>query len=66
LLHAPELPGILASGAHVAPHVMQRKAERIAQGRYQYVAGVGHLANMEHPQVFNGAALQFLQRFFPV
>ncbi|MEO7939572.1 MAG: alpha/beta hydrolase [Burkholderiaceae bacterium] len=64
-----KVPVLCLCGEHdrnAAPHVMQRMAERIPQGRYQCLAGVGHLANMEQPQAFNGAALQFLQTFFPV
>jgi len=51
---------------NAAPHMMQRMAERIAQGHYQCLPGVGHLANMEQPSAFNCAVLQFLQTHFPV
>jgi 3-oxoadipate enol-lactonase len=63
------VPTLCLAGAHdrnAAPHVMQRMAERIPQARYQCLADVGHLANMEQPDAFNGAVLQFLQTFFPV
>lgn len=64
-----QVPVLCLAGEHdrnAAPQVMRRMAERIPQGRYQCLGGVGHLANMEQPQAFNGAALQFLQTFFPV
>jgi 3-oxoadipate enol-lactonase len=63
------VPTLCLAGAHdrnAAPYVMQRMAERILQARYQCLADVGHLANMEQPAAFNGAVLQFLQTFFPV
>ena len=63
------VPTLCLAGEHdrnAAPHVMQRMAERIVQGQYQCLAGVGHLANMEQPQAFNRAVLDFLLAQFPV
>jgi pimeloyl-ACP methyl ester carboxylesterase len=63
------VPTLCLAGEHdrnAAPHVMQRMAQRIGQGHYQCLAGVGHLANMEQPEVFNRAVLDFLQAYFPV
>jgi hypothetical protein len=47
-----------------APQVMQRMAARIPTAHYQCLPGVGHLANMEDPQAFNAAVLNFLQNHY--
>ena len=63
------VPTLCLAGEHdrnAAPHVMQRMAHRIGKGQYQCLAGVGHLANMEQPQAFNRAVLDFLLAQFPV
>ncbi len=65
------VPTLCLAGEHdrnAPPHVMQRMADRIGQGQgqYQCLAGVGHLANMEQPQIFNCAVLDFLQAHFPI
>lgn len=63
------VPTLCLAGAfdrNASPRVMQGVAERIPLGHYQCLDGVGHLANMEQPDLFNRAVLQFLQTFFPV
>jgi pimeloyl-ACP methyl ester carboxylesterase len=63
------VPTLCLAGEHdrnAPAHVMQRMADRIGQGHYQCLAGVGHLANMEQPQAFNVAVLDFLQTHFPI
>lgn len=65
------VPTLCLAGEHdrnAAPNVMQRMAERIGHGHghYQCLAGVGHLANMEQPEVFNRAVLDFLRAHFPI
>ncbi len=65
------VPTLCLAGEHdrnAAPHVMERMAERIGEGhgQYQCLAGVGHLANMEQPAVFNCAVLDFLRAHFPI
>jgi len=46
------------------PAVMQQMAARIAGAEYVCMPGVGHLANMEAPALFNRALVDFLQRRF--
>ena len=49
---------------NAAPAVMEKMAARIANAQYQCLPGAGHLANMEDPQAFNAAVLNFLQNHF--
>ena len=42
------------------PAVSRRMAERIRDSRLTIVAGAGHLSNIEQPDAFNRAALDFL------
>ncbi|MBY4898192.1 alpha/beta fold hydrolase [Cupriavidus sp. AU9028] len=63
------VPVLLLAGEHdrnAAPAVMERMAPRIADAEYRCLPGVGHLANMERPDLFNAALLDFLQRRFPL
>ena len=63
------VPTLCLAGEHdrnAPPHVMQRMADRLGRGQYQCLDGVGHLANMEQPQAFNRAVLDFLLAQFPV
>ncbi len=48
------------------PVVMERMADKIPGGSYQCLPHAGHLGNMEQPDAFNAAVLQFLQKNFPV
>jgi len=61
------LPVLCLAGAHdrnAPPAVMQQMAARIAGAEYHCMAGVGHLANMEAPALFNRALVDFLLRRF--
>jgi len=63
------VPTLCLAGEHdhnASPTVMRRMAEHIAGAQYQCLDGVGHLANIERPALFNAAVLQFLQTHFPV
>jgi 3-oxoadipate enol-lactonase len=44
------------------PDVMQRMAARIPQAQYRCLNGAGHIANVEQPDAFNGAVVDFLRR----
>ena len=50
---------------NAAPAVMERMAQRIAGAEYHCLPGVGHLACMEQPALFNAAVLDFARRFPP-
>jgi len=45
--------------------MMERMAARIPGARYVCLAGVGHLANLEAPDRFDGAVLDFLRAALP-
>ncbi len=47
------------------PAVAEKMASRIAGARYQCLPGVGHIANIERPALFNSAVLAFLNHHFP-
>ena len=46
------------------PAVMEKMASRIPNARYECLAGVGHLGNLEAPHAFNAAVLAFLTTHF--
>ena len=46
------------------PAVLQKMANRIAGAEYVCIPGVGHIANIEEPDLFNGAVLSFLTKHF--
>jgi pimeloyl-ACP methyl ester carboxylesterase len=46
------------------PAVMQKMAAKIPGAQYVCLCGVGHLANMEQPAVFDAAVLAFLNQHF--
>jgi pimeloyl-ACP methyl ester carboxylesterase len=48
------------------PAVMSRMADRIADAQYVQIGGCGHLANLERPQAFDAAVLEWLARRFPL
>jgi pimeloyl-ACP methyl ester carboxylesterase len=51
------------AGAHdpnASAAMMQRMAAKIPGARYVCLAGVGHLPNLEAPQAFDAAVLDFL------
>jgi 3-oxoadipate enol-lactonase len=59
------VPVLLLAGEddrNAPPDLMQAMAGRIPHAEYRCLAGVGHLANMEAPQPFNAALLDFLRR----
>ena len=67
LLGDLRLPVLCLAGEHdrnAPPAVMQQMAARIAGAQYHCMAGVGHLANMEAPALFNRALVDFLLRRF--
>ncbi len=62
------VPTLCLAGEHdrnASPSVMRRMAERIPGAQYLCLPAVGHLANMERPEAFNAAVLQFMQAHFP-
>lgn len=67
LLADLHLPVLCLAGEHdrnAPPAVMQKMAARIAGAEYHCMSGVGHLANMEAPALFNRVLVDFLQRRF--
>jgi 3-oxoadipate enol-lactonase len=63
-----EVPVLCLAGGHdrTAPAaMMERMAARIPGARYVCLAGVGHLANLEAPDRFDGAVLDFLRAALP-
>lgn len=66
-LAAIDVPTLCLAGEHdaVAPvKVMRRMAEKISGAEFQVLPGAGHIANMETPEAFNAAVVEFLQRRF--
>ena len=60
LIHVPTL---LISGEHdrnAPPAVMKRMASLITGSRYVELPGIGHLQNLESPDAFDAAVLDFL------
>ena len=47
------------------PKVMQRMAERIPGSRYVEFSGIGHLMNLEAPDDFDHALIEFLREVPP-
>jgi 3-oxoadipate enol-lactonase len=47
------------------PPVVEKMAGRIPGAGYVCLPGVGHIANIEQPDVFNGTVLTFLKQHFP-
>jgi 3-oxoadipate enol-lactonase len=59
------VPTLLIAGAqdhHASPQLMQAMAKQIAGAEYVELSGVGHLANLEAPELFDAAVLSFLAR----
>jgi pimeloyl-ACP methyl ester carboxylesterase len=59
------VPTLLIAGAedkNAPPTVMQSMARRIAGAEYVELAGIGHIANLEAPELFDSAVLSFLAR----
>ena len=47
------------------PDVMRRMAERVPGAEFVCLADAGHIANVEQPEAFNAAVIDFLQRHVP-
>ena len=59
-----EIPVLCLAGEHdrlAPPAMMKRMAARIPAARYVCLKGVGHLPNIENPQAFDAAVLDFLR-----
>lgn len=57
------VPTLLVAGEHdrnAPPEVMKKMAQRIAHSTYLEMAGIGHLQNLEAPEEFDAALLNFL------
>ena len=67
LLHDLRLPVLCLAGEHdrsTPPALMAQMAARIADAEFVCVPRMGHLANMEAPEPFNAALIDFLSRRF--
>lgn len=47
------------------PEVLRRMAQRLPNARYQCLAQAGHIANLEQPEAFNQAVIDFLSEVAP-
>ena len=62
------VPTLLMAGEHdpnAPPKVMQRMAQRIPGSRYLEFSGIGHLMNLEAPDDFDRALIEFLREPAP-
>jgi len=67
LLGKLRLPVLCLAGEddrNAPPALMQQMASRIAGAEFHCMPGVGHLANMEAPALYNQALIDFLRRRF--
>jgi pimeloyl-ACP methyl ester carboxylesterase len=46
---------------NAAPSVMKQMAASVPRARYAEIAGMGHLMNLEAPDVFDAVLLEFLR-----
>jgi len=63
-LAAIDVPTLLLAGEHdrtAPPAVMQRMAERITGSRFTVLRDAGHIANVEQPQAFDAALIEFIE-----
>jgi 3-oxoadipate enol-lactonase len=63
-----EVPVLVLAGEHdrnAPADMMKRMAARIPGARYMCLSGVGHLSNVEAPQQFDRAILDFLREGLP-
>lgn len=66
-LGAINVPTLCLAGEHdknAPPAVMEKMAAKISGAQYVCLPGVGHLANMEQPALFDTAVLAFLNQHF--
>jgi pimeloyl-ACP methyl ester carboxylesterase len=62
-LTAIHVPTLLIAGEHdrnAPPSVMKKMADAIRSSSYHEMKGIGHLMNLEAPDAFDGAVLNFL------
>ena len=62
-LAAIHVPTLLIAGEHdrnAPPSVMKKMADAIRSSSYHEMKGIGHLMNLEAPDAFDGAVLNFL------
>jgi pimeloyl-ACP methyl ester carboxylesterase len=62
------IPTLCLAGEHdrtAPPEVMLRMAQRIAGAEYRCLSDAGHIANVEQPEEFNAAVVDFLRRALP-
>lgn len=62
------VPTLLIGGEFdrvAAPSVMKQMASAIPRARYQEMAGIGHLMNLEAPEAFDQLLLEFLREPLP-
>jgi pimeloyl-ACP methyl ester carboxylesterase len=62
-LPAIHVPTLLVAGEHdrnAPPDVMKKMAQKIPHSTYLELAGIGHLQNLEAPEEFDAALLNFL------
>ena len=67
LLGELRLPVLCLAGEHdrnAPPALMQQMASRITGAEFHCMPGVGHLANIEAPALYNQALIDFFQRCF--
>jgi pimeloyl-ACP methyl ester carboxylesterase len=68
-LAAIRVPTLCLAGEldlNAPPAVVEKMASRIAGAQYACLPGVGHIANIEQPALFNSAVLAFLKHHFQI
>jgi len=66
-LPAISVPTLCLAAAHdrtAPPEVMQRMAAHIPGAAFCCLEGAGHIANVEQPEAFNAAVVEFLSQHF--
>lgn len=65
MLSSFTLPSLVVGGAEDragSPEAVKQFSEALPNCTTRIIAGAGHMANMEHPEAFNAALLQFLEK----